>query len=120
MPISLDHESLSRRSGRTDRRRKGGHHQARRPGDRRRAGGDAARDVLVETAERLRAPLCGLRSGFIAFEENGRLIYQDEAGLMDLTPPRLPGRHQFANAAAAIAAVRAAGFDIGHEAAERR
>ena len=38
---------------------------------------------------------------------------------MDLPLPRLPGRHQFANAAAAIAAVKAAGFDIGHAAAER-
>jgi dihydrofolate synthase/folylpolyglutamate synthase len=38
---------------------------------------------------------------------------------MDLTPPRLPGRHQFANAAAAIAAVKAAGFELSHEAADR-
>ena len=34
------------------------------------------------------------------------MVYQDEDGLMDLPPPRLPGRHQFANAAAAIAAVQ--------------
>ena len=47
------------------------------------------------------------------------MIYQDEYGLMDLTPPRLPGRHQFANAAAAIAAVKAAGFELSHEAADR-
>ena len=47
------------------------------------------------------------------------MIYQDESGLMDLPPPRLPGRHQFANAAAAIAAVKAAGFEIGHRAADR-
>ena len=38
---------------------------------------------------------------------------------MDLPPPRLPGRHQFANAAAAIAAVKAAGFEISHRAAEK-
>ena len=31
---------------------------------------------------------------------------------MDLPLPRLPGRHQFANAAAAIAAVKAAGFEL--------
>jgi hypothetical protein len=68
--------------------------------------------VLVETAERLRCPMQGLWQDFLAFEENGRMVYQDEAGLMDLAPPRLPGRHQFANAAAAIAAVKAAGFDI--------
>ena len=38
---------------------------------------------------------------------------------MDLALPRQPGRHQFANAAAAIAALKAAGFEIGHRAAER-
>jgi dihydrofolate synthase/folylpolyglutamate synthase len=56
---------------------------------------------------------------FMAYEENGRMIYQDEMGLMDLTPPKLPGRHQFANAAAAIAAVKAAGFELSHRAVDR-
>ena len=47
------------------------------------------------------------------------MIYQDEMGLMDLTPPKLPGRHQFANAAAAIAGVKAAGFELSQRAADR-
>ncbi|MBX3579331.1 MAG: bifunctional folylpolyglutamate synthase/dihydrofolate synthase [Rhizobiaceae bacterium] len=80
---------------------------------------DAARQVLVETAERLGSPATIYGQDFFAFEENGRMIYQDEEGLLDLTPPRLPGRHQFANAAAAIAAVKAAGFAISHGAADR-
>ena len=80
---------------------------------------DAARDVLIDTAERLSCPLLVYGQDFIAFEENGRLVYQDEDGLFDLPLPRLPGRHQYANAAAAIAAVKSAGFDIGHRAAER-
>jgi len=79
---------------------------------------DAARDVIIDTAERLGAPYQVYGQDFIAFEENGRLIYQDEDGLMDLPQPRLPGRHQFANAAAAIAAVKSAGFDIGQDEAE--
>jgi dihydrofolate synthase/folylpolyglutamate synthase len=80
---------------------------------------DAAQDLLVETAERLGCPLQIYGQDFLAFEENGRMIYQDEEGLMDLTPPRLIGRHQFANAAAAIAAVKAAGFELGHAAVDR-
>jgi dihydrofolate synthase/folylpolyglutamate synthase len=80
---------------------------------------DFARNVLVGTAERLGCPLQVYGQDFLAYEENGRLIYQDETGLMDLSPPRLPGRHQFANAAAAIAAVRAAEFDIGHDEVDR-
>ncbi|KQP53639.1 bifunctional folylpolyglutamate synthase/dihydrofolate synthase [Methylobacterium sp. Leaf399] len=56
---------------------------------------------------------------FSVHEENGRLVYQDETDLFDLPQPRLSGRHQFTNAATAIAALRAAGFgDIGVEAVE--
>lgn len=79
---------------------------------------DAAREVLIETAERLESTLYVYGQDFLAYEENGRLIYQDEDGLFDLTPPRLPGRHQYANAAAAIAAVKAAGFEVGQRIAD--
>ncbi|TPN84205.1 bifunctional folylpolyglutamate synthase/dihydrofolate synthase [Mesorhizobium sp. CU2] len=80
---------------------------------------ETALQVLIETAERLDCPTVVYGQDFLAFEENGRMVYQDEDGLMDLPVPRLPGRHQFANAAAAIAAIKAAGFEIGHRAAER-
>ena len=45
-----------------------------------------------------------------AFEERGRLIYQDERGLLDLPPPALMGAHQFQNAGTAITALRHLGF----------
>ena len=80
---------------------------------------ETARAVLVEAAERLGCPLQIYGQDFLAYAENGRMVYQDEDGLMDLPPPRLPGRHQFANAAAAIAAVKAAGFELSHTAVER-
>ncbi|MBZ9735290.1 bifunctional folylpolyglutamate synthase/dihydrofolate synthase [Mesorhizobium sp. CA18] len=80
---------------------------------------DTALQVLIESAERLDCPTVVYGQDFLAFEENGRMVYQDGDGLMDLPSPRLPGRHQYANAAAAIAAVKAAGFEIGHRAAER-
>jgi dihydrofolate synthase / folylpolyglutamate synthase len=40
------------------------------------------------------------------YEQHGRLIYQDEAGLLDLPMPVLKGRHQIDNAGNAIAAMR--------------
>ncbi|RWM87862.1 MAG: bifunctional folylpolyglutamate synthase/dihydrofolate synthase [Mesorhizobium sp.] len=80
---------------------------------------ETALQVLVETAERLDCPAFVYGQDFLAFEENGRMVYQDEDGLMDLAPPRLPGRHQYANAAAAIAAVKAAGFEISHRVADK-
>src|SRR5258705_8495473 len=45
----------------------------------------------------------------MATEERGRLVYQDDAGLLDLPAPKLYGRHQFENAGVAIAALRAVG-----------
>jgi len=80
---------------------------------------EGAQTVLVETAERLDCPVYVYGQDFLAYEENGRMVYQDDDGLMDLPSPILPGRHQYANAAAAIAAVRAAGFEIDHDAAAR-
>lgn len=73
---------------------------------------EAALDVLVETAERLSCPTAVYGQDFSAYEEFSRLIYQDEFELADLPLPRLPGRHQIANAAAAIRAVKAAGFTL--------
>ncbi|MGE7370497.1 bifunctional folylpolyglutamate synthase/dihydrofolate synthase [Neorhizobium sp. NPDC001467] len=73
---------------------------------------DAARDVLVSTAQRLSCPVTVCGQDYSAHEEFGRLIYQDEFGLADLPLPRLLGRHQISNAAAAIRAVKAAGFSV--------
>ena len=80
---------------------------------------EAAREVLIATAERLGAPHSVYGQDFSAHEEMGRLIYQDENGLSDIPLPRLPGRHQYANAAAAIRAVRAAGFDVSEAMMEK-
>ena len=67
--------------------------------------------VLRERAESAGAhPILVGAQDFSVHEECGRLVYQDESGLLDLPRPRLPGRHQFANAGTAIAALRAAGF----------
>lgn len=73
---------------------------------------DAAREVLEATAERLSCPVSVFGQEYSAHEEFGRMVYQDDTGLSDLPLPRLPGRHQLGNAAAAIRAVRAAGFHV--------
>ena len=67
--------------------------------------------TLVACAERAGAtPILIGGQDFSADGERGRLVYQDQTSLLDLPLPGLPGRHQFVNAATAIAAVRAAGF----------
>ncbi|WP_062221723.1 bifunctional folylpolyglutamate synthase/dihydrofolate synthase [Aureimonas sp. D3] len=79
---------------------------------------EGALSVLCREAERTGARVRVYGQDFIAFEEHGRLVYQDERGLMDLPMPRLPGRHQLGNAATAIAALRAGGFDPSQAAIE--
>ncbi len=67
--------------------------------------------VIEARAERLGAPLLVHRQHWHAWEERGRLVYQDEHGLLDLPLPNLPGPHQIDNAGAAIAALRNLGAD---------
>jgi dihydrofolate synthase/folylpolyglutamate synthase len=64
--------------------------------------------VIERQAARVGAPTRIAGENWAVTEEQGRLVYQDEAGLLDLPPPKLYGRHQFDNAGAAIAALRAA------------
>jgi dihydrofolate synthase/folylpolyglutamate synthase len=67
--------------------------------------------TLRERAEAVGAsPIVVGGQDFGVHEERGRLVYQDEHGLLDLPRPRLAGRHQLGNAGTAIAALRAAGF----------
>jgi dihydrofolate synthase/folylpolyglutamate synthase len=66
-----------------------------------------AEAVIERQAQRLRAPLHIAGQHWHAAEERGRLVFQDERGLLDLPPPRLFGRHQFDNAGLAIATLRA-------------
>ena len=68
--------------------------------------------VIERQAARLAAPLKVAGADWTATEERGRLVYQDESGLLDLPPPRLYGRHQFENAGLAIAALRTIRFAI--------
>jgi len=56
----------------------------------------------------VKAPIQIAGEDWTATEERGRLVYQDDAGLIDLPAPKLYGRHQFENAGVAIAALRTA------------
>ncbi|WP_193227724.1 bifunctional folylpolyglutamate synthase/dihydrofolate synthase [Aureimonas psammosilenae] len=78
-----------------------------------------ALEVLRSAAQRAFAPVAFYGEDFLAFEEHRRLVYQDAEGLLDLPLPRLAGRHQLANAATAIAALRLAGFSPSERAIEQ-
>jgi dihydrofolate synthase/folylpolyglutamate synthase len=72
---------------------------------------EAALEVIEAKAERVGAPLLVHGQHWHVWEERGRLIFQDETGLVDLPMPALIGAHQVQNAGAALAGLRALGFD---------
>jgi dihydrofolate synthase/folylpolyglutamate synthase len=79
-----------------------------------------AMTVVEAQANRMRAPLYAAGQQWHVSVECGRLVYQDDRGLMDLAAPKLFGRHQFDNAGLAIATLRAqAAFKINPAAFER-
>ena len=77
---------------------------------------DEGLEVIERVAARNNAPVYAYGQQYHVGTERGRLIYQDERGLLDLPLPNLPGPHQIQNAGGAIAALRVLGF--GEEACE--
>jgi dihydrofolate synthase/folylpolyglutamate synthase len=75
--------------------------------------------VIEGAAMRARAPLTLADRDFSIRAEHGRLVYEDAQGLADLPTPRLAGRHQYANAANAIATLRTIAPDLPSHAFER-
>jgi dihydrofolate synthase/folylpolyglutamate synthase len=71
----------------------------------------AAMEVIEAKAARMGAPLIAHGQNWHIREEAGRLVFEDEAGLLDLPLPNLPGPHQIENAGAALAALRFLGLD---------
>jgi dihydrofolate synthase/folylpolyglutamate synthase len=73
---------------------------------------DSVLDVIERQAKRVRAPLHVAGEHWNVHEERGRLVYQDDDGLLDLPLPKLYGRHQLDNAGTAIATLRASGLAL--------
>jgi dihydrofolate synthase/folylpolyglutamate synthase len=72
---------------------------------------DAGLEVMEQVAARNMAPVLAYGQHWHVGTEAGRLVYQDENGLLDLPLPNLPGAHQVQNAGAALAALRHLGAD---------
>jgi dihydrofolate synthase/folylpolyglutamate synthase len=67
---------------------------------------EEAMEVIEARAAALGAPLIAYGQHWHVWEERGRLVFQDETGLLDLPLPSLPGAHQIQNAGATLAALR--------------
>ncbi|MBT6863763.1 MAG: bifunctional folylpolyglutamate synthase/dihydrofolate synthase, partial [Planktomarina temperata] len=67
---------------------------------------EEALEVIERQAAKIGADLRIYGQHWHVTTEAGRLVYQDETGLLDLPLPCLPGPHQIQNAGAAIATLR--------------
>lgn len=81
---------------------------------------DEALQTICERASRIGSPLTVWGHHFDAYEQRGRLIFQQENVLLDLPKPALIGRHQIVNAGTAVAAAQALRrFGLGEYAISR-
>ena len=65
------------------------------------------REEIEGVAAKVGAPLKIANQDWQSYMQHGRLVFQDEDGLLDLPLPALQGPHQIDNAGNAIAAIRA-------------
>ena len=65
---------------------------------------DAVLDVIRSAAHKARASLVIAGEDYLAFEQHGRLVVQEDEALFDLPLPALLGRHQIGNAGQAVVA----------------
>lgn len=66
-----------------------------------------ARETIEAVADDVKAPLLISGQDWDAYTQYGRMVFQDNDGLLDLPLPALPGPHQIGNAGNAIAVLRA-------------
>ena len=78
---------------------------------------EIAHDAILSQADRLGVTVFDFGQDFVSRQEHGRMVYEDEIGLLDLPLPKLIGRHQIENAGVAIAALRHAKRGWGEDAA---
>ncbi len=64
------------------------------------------REEIEKVALQVGASLTIANQDWQVYTQHGRLVFQDENGLLDLPLPALPGQHQIDNAGNAIAALR--------------
>ncbi len=77
---------------------------------------EEGRAVIERAAHRLGVRPIWQGEDFHGTAQDGRLVFSDEDGLLDLPPPALIGAHQFDNAALAIAASRHFGLPVDESA----
>ena len=119
-PVSIDHvEYLGNTVGIIAKEKAGIIKRGRAAGDRRGRTDDGLASISGnESADKLGVVPVVAGQDYDGYVQDGRMVYQDESGLLDLPLPALRGAHQIDNAALAIAATRH--FDLPVNEAQNR
>ncbi|KEG15834.1 hypothetical protein H705_01264 [Bartonella bacilliformis Cond044] len=116
MPIDYDHETFLGNTIAQISFEKGGIIKPKIPVIIGKQDHDVTLSVLSSLADKNKAPYSIFDQDYQSYEEHGRMVFQNNHGLMDLPLPNLIGAHQIANAGAAIEAVYQAGFRLSEQA----
>ncbi|MEL6365622.1 MAG: folylpolyglutamate synthase/dihydrofolate synthase family protein [Pseudomonadota bacterium] len=110
-PVGMDHQEYLGTTLGEIAREKAGVFRRGAPAVIGRQGAEAA-DMLSAEAARIGARPYRYGEEWRVYEEHGRLVFEDEESVRDLSAPRLLGRHQIDNAGLAVAALVAGGFGL--------
>ncbi|EYS95588.1 hypothetical protein H709_01203 [Bartonella bacilliformis CUSCO5] len=116
MPIDYDHETFLGNTIAQISFEKGGIIKPKIPVIIGKQDHDVTLSVLSSLADKNKAPYSIFDQDYQSYKEHGRMVFQNNHGLMDLPLPNLIGAHQIANAGAAIEAVYQAGFQLSEQA----
>ncbi|WP_438752135.1 bifunctional folylpolyglutamate synthase/dihydrofolate synthase [Bartonella rochalimae] len=115
MPIDYDHESFLGNTIEQIAFEKGGIIKPEVPVVIGKQDHEITYSFLSDLAVKNKAPYYLFNQDYQSYEEYGRMVFQNNQGLMDLLLPKLIGAHQIDNAGAAIEAIYQAGFQLSEQ-----
>ncbi|GAA5096688.1 folylpolyglutamate synthase/dihydrofolate synthase family protein [Bartonella acomydis] len=116
MPIDYDHESFLGNTIAQIAFQKGGIIKSNVPVVIGKQDHNETLSVLKTLADKNKAPYLLFNQDYQSYTEHGRMVFQNNQGLMDLPLPNLIGTHQIANVGASLEAVHKAGFRFSEQA----
>ncbi|WP_455466107.1 bifunctional folylpolyglutamate synthase/dihydrofolate synthase [Bartonella sp. B39] len=115
MPIDYDHETFLGNTIKQIAFQKGGIIKSAVPVVIGKQDHDEALPVLTSIADKNKAPYSLFDQDYQSYTEYGRMVFQNNQGIMDLPLPNLIGAHQIANAGAALEAIHQAGYRLSEK-----
>ncbi|WP_144753299.1 bifunctional folylpolyglutamate synthase/dihydrofolate synthase [Bartonella saheliensis] len=115
MPIDYDHENFLGNTISQIAFQKGGIIKPKVPVVIGKQNYEEAFATLISLADKHKAPYSLFDQDYQSYKEHGRMVFQNNQGLMDLPLPNLIGDYQIANAGASLEAVYQAGFHLSEQ-----